>query len=139
MNVFIIAEAGVNHNGSLEIAKKMIEVAKECGADAIKFQTFKSENFISRLAPKAEYQRETTSPNDNESQLEMVKRLELSFDDFVELKNYCDQIGIIFMSSPFDLESIEFLNSIGMEIFKIPSGEITNLPYLEKIGKLKKK
>jgi len=137
MKTFIIAEAGVNHNGSLEIAKKMIEVAKECGADAVKFQTFKAENVISKFAPKAEYQKQTTG--ENESQLEMVKKLELSFQDFIELKNYCDKIGIIFMSTPFDFESIDFLNSIGMEIFKIPSGEITNLPYLEKIGRLNKK
>jgi N,N'-diacetyllegionaminate synthase len=134
---FIIAEAGVNHNGSIDIAKKMIEVAKECGADAIKFQTFKAENIISKFAPKAEYQKKTTE--ENESQLEMVKKLELSFEDFVELKKYCDEIGIMFMSTPFDFESIEFLNNLGMEIFKIPSGEITNLPYLERIGKLNKK
>ena len=137
MKTFIIAEAGVNHNGSLEIAKKMIEVAKECGADAVKFQTFKAENVISKFAPKAEYQKQTTG--ESESQLEMVKKLELYFQDFIELKNYCDKIGIIFMSTPFDFESIDFLNSIGMEIFKIPSGEITNLPYLEKIGRLNKK
>lgn len=134
---FIIAEAGVNHNGSLEIAKKMVEVAKECGADAIKFQTFKTENVVSKFAPKAEYQKLTTSAE--ETQFDMIKKLELSFEDFKELKDYCDKIGIIFMSTPFDFESIEFLDSIGMEIFKIPSGEITNLPYLEKIGRLKKK
>ena len=137
MKTFIIAEAGVNHNGSLEIAKKMIEVAKECGADAVKFQTFKAENVISKFAPKAEYQKQTTGKS--ESQLEMVKKLELSFDDFVELKNYCDKVGIMFISTPFDFESIDFLNSIGMEILKVPSGEITNLPYLEKIGRLNKK
>lgn len=134
---FIIAEAGVNHNGSLEIAKKMVEVAKECGADAIKFQTFKAENVISKIAPKAEYQKQMTSAD--ESQLEMVRKLEISFHDFNVLKDYCDKVGIAFLSTPFDFESIEFLDSIGMEIFKIPSGEITNLPYLEKIGKLKKK
>lgn len=134
---FIITEAGVNHNGSLEIAKKMVKVAKECGADAIKFQTFKAENVISKIAPKAEYQKQTTSTD--ESQLEMVKKLELSFDDFKELKDYCDKIRITFMSTPFDFESIKFLDSIGLEIFKIPSGEITNLPYLEKVGKLGKK
>jgi N,N'-diacetyllegionaminate synthase len=134
---FIIAEAGVNHNGSIDIAKKMIEVAKECGADAIKFQTFKAENIISKFAPKAEYQKKTTEKN--ESQLEMVKKLELSFEDFVELKKYCDEIGIMFMSTPFDFESIKFLNNLGMEIFKIPSGEITNILYLERIGKLNKK
>jgi N,N'-diacetyllegionaminate synthase len=134
---FIIAEAGVNHNGSIEIAKKMIEVAKECGADAIKFQTFKAEQVISKYAPKAEYQKQTTG--EIESQLQMLKKLELSFDDFIVLKEYCDKLGIMFLSTPFDFESIDFLNSLGLEIFKIPSGEITNLPYLEKIGKLRKK
>jgi len=134
---FIIAEAGVNHNGSIEIAKKMIEVAKECGADAIKFQTFKAEKVISKYAPKAEYQKQITGETD--SQLEMVKKLELSFDDFVALKEYCDKLNIMFLSTPFDFESIDFLNDLGLEIFKIPSGEITNLPYLEKIGKLEKR
>jgi N,N'-diacetyllegionaminate synthase len=134
---FIIAEAGVNHNGSIEIAKKMIEVAKECGADAIKFQTFKAEKIVSKYAPKAEYQKQTTGETD--SQLEMVKKLELSFGDFIALKEYCDKLNIMFLSTPFDFESIEFLNDLGLEIFKIPSGEITNLPYLEKIGKLGKK
>jgi N,N'-diacetyllegionaminate synthase len=135
--IFIIAEAGVNHNGNIEIAKKMIEVARECGADAIKFQTFKTEEVISKHAPKAEYQKLNTG--ENKSQLEMVKKLELSFEDFVELKEYCDKVGIMFLSTPFDFQSIEFLHSLGLEIFKIPSGEITNLPYLEKIGKLRKK
>jgi N,N'-diacetyllegionaminate synthase len=134
---FIIAEAGVNHNGSVEIAKRMIEVAKECGADAIKFQTFKAEEVVSKYAPKAEYQKQTTG--EIESHLQMVKKLELSFDDFIVLKEYCDKLGIMFLSTPFDFESIDFLNSLGLEIFKIPSGEITNLPYLEKIGKLRKK
>ena len=134
---FIIAEAGVNHNGNIEIAKKMIEVAKECGADAIKFQTFKAEKVISRYAPKAEYQKQTTGETD--SQLEMVKKLELSFDDFIVLKEYCDKLNIMFLSTPFDFESIDFLDDLELEIFKIPSGEITNLPYLEKIGKLGKK
>jgi N,N'-diacetyllegionaminate synthase len=134
---FIIAEAGVNHNGSVEIAKRMIEVAKECGADAIKFQTFKAEEVVSKYAPKAEYQKQTTG--DIESHLQMLKKLELSFDDFIVLKEYCDKLGIMFLSTPFDFESIDFLNSLGLEIFKIPSGEITNLPYLEKIGKLRKK
>jgi N,N'-diacetyllegionaminate synthase len=134
---FIIAEAGVNHNGSVEIAKRMIEVAKECGADAIKFQTFKAEEVVSKYAPKTEYQKQTTG--EIESHLQMLKKLELSFDDFIVLKEYCDKLGIMFLSTPFDFESIDFLNSLGLEIFKIPSGEITNLPYLEKIGKLRKK
>lgn len=106
MKTFIIAEAGVNHNGSLEIAKKMVEVAKECGADAVKFQTFKAENIVSKFAPKAEYQKLNTSAE--ETQFDMIKKLELSFEDFKKLKEYCDKIGITFMSTPFDFESIEF-------------------------------
>ena len=135
--VFIIAEAGVNHNGDINLAKKLIDVAKEAGADAVKFQTFKAENLVSKSAKKADYQVENTG--NNESQYEMIKKLELSFDDFIELKKYCDEKGIMFLSTPFDDESIEFLNNLGIEIFKIPSGEITNLPYLRKIGKLEKK
>ncbi len=135
--VFIIAEAGVNHNGDFDTALKMIEVAKEVGADAIKFQVFKTENFVSKYAIKAEYQLNYT--DDFENQFQMLKKLELSFDNFVKLKEYCEELGIKFLASPFDLESIEFLDKIGLEIFKVPSGEITNLPYLEKIGKLNKK
>lgn len=136
-NTFIIAEAGVNHNGSLELAKKLIDVAKDCGCDAVKFQTFIAKNVVSKFAKKAQYQIENT--NNDESQLEMIKKLELSFTDFLELKNYCDIQKIIFMSTPFDLESIDFLASLKMTIFKIPSGEITNLPYLRKINSLKTK
>ena len=136
-NTFIIAEAGVNHNGSVELAKKLIDVAKNCGCDAVKFQTFIAKNVVSKFAKKAQYQIENT--NNDESQLEMIKKLELSFTDFLELKNYCDIQKIIFMSTPFDLESIDFLASLKMTIFKIPSGEITNLPYLRKINSLKTK
>jgi len=135
-HVFIIAEAGVNHNGSLELAKKMIYVAKEAGADAIKFQTFKAEKVISKYAQKADYQKRTTRTN--ESQLEMVKRLELDVQTHRELIDYCKEKDILFLSSPFDLDSIDLLDQLGLKIFKIPSGEITNLPYLRKIGKLKK-
>jgi len=135
--VFIIAEAGVNHNGDVNLAKKLVDVAKKAGADAVKFQTFKAENLVSKSAKKADYQVENTG--NNESQYEMIKKLELSFDDFIELKKYCDEKEIMFLSTPFDDESIEFLNNLGIEIFKIPSGEITNLPYLRKIGKLRKK
>ena len=135
--VFIIAEAGVNHNGDINLAKKLIDEAVKAGADAVKFQTFKAENLVSKNAKKADYQVENTG--NNESQYEMIKKLELSFDDFIELKKYCDEKGIMFLSTPFDDESIEFLNNLGIEIFKIPSGEITNLPYLRKIGKLEKK
>ena len=137
MSVFIIAEAGVNHNGSLELAKKLIDVAVEAGADAVKFQTFKAENLVSKSAKKAKYQIENTGSD--ESQYEMLKKLELKFDEFEELKKYCDKKGIMFLSTPFDFESIEFLDKLGLEIFKIPSGEITNYPYLKEIGKLKKR
>jgi len=134
---FIIAEAGVNHSGSLELARKMIDAAVESGADAIKFQTFKAEKVVSRYAPKAEYQKKTTTAD--ESQLEMIKKLELDADAHRELIAHCRQKNIQFLSTPFDLESIDLLNQLGLEIFKIPSGEITNLPYLRKIGALKKK
>ncbi len=136
-STFIIAEAGVNHNGSIEIAKKLINAAVDAGADAIKFQTFKAEKIISRYAPKAEYQKKTT--NKHESQLEMVKKLELDTNAHKQLINCCKEKNIIFLSTPFDLESIDLLDEFGLKIFKIPSGEITNLPYLRKIGSLKKK
>ena len=135
--VFIIAEAGVNHNGSLELAKKLIDVAVEAQADAVKFQTFKTENLVSKNASKAEYQKQTTEKN--ESQFEMIKKLELDVNTHKELITYCEQKNIMFLSTPFDHDSIELLNNLGLEIFKIPSGEITNLPYLRHIGKLNKK
>ncbi len=137
MHTFIIAEAGVNHNGSMELAKKLIDVAVEAGADAVKFQTFKAEKVISKFAQKAEYQRKTT--DSQESQLEMVKKLELSFENFVELKKYCDERNIIFLSTPFDIESARFLHKQGLEIFKIPSGEITNYLLLREISSYNKK
>jgi N,N'-diacetyllegionaminate synthase len=136
-HVFIIAEAGVNHNGSLERALKMVEVAAEAGAGAIKFQTFKAEKMIARTAPKAEYQKATTAVE--ESQLEMVKKLELDEHAHTALINHCKGKGIVFLSTPFDLESIDLLNNLGLEIFKIPSGEITNLLYLRKLGALRKR
>lgn len=136
-STFVIAEAGVNHNGSIDTAKKLIDTAADAGADAVKFQTFKSEKIISRYAPKAEYQKKTT--NKHESQLEMVKKLELDTNAHKRLINYCKEKNITFLSTPFDLESIDLLNEFGLKIFKIPSGEITNLPYLRKIGSLKKK
>lgn len=137
MNSYIIAEAGVNHNGSLELAKNLVDKAKEAGADCVKFQTFKANKIVSKNAAKADYQKkQTESP---ESQHEMLKKLELSFDDFIELNNYCKEIGIEFLSTAFDFESIDFLNQLGMQVWKIPSGEITNLPYLIKIAKLNKK
>ena len=133
---FIIAEAGVNHNGSLELARKLIDVAAEAGADAVKFQTFKAEKIISKYAQKAEYQKRSTDAS--ESQLDMVRKLEMDEAAHKELLAYSRSRGVQFLSSPFDLESIDLLNDLGLEIFKIPSGEITNLPYLRKIGALKK-
>ena len=133
---FIIAEAGVNHNGSLELAQKMIDAAVDAGADAVKFQTFKAEKLVSKYAPKAEYQKKRTTAD--ESQLEMIKKLELNAAAHQTLIDYCKKKNIRFLSSPFDFESIDLLNELALDIFKIPSGEITNLPYLRKIGALKK-
>ena len=135
--VFIIAEAGVNHNGSIDIAKKLIDAAVASGADAVKFQTFKAENLATKYAKKANYQKNLT--NQKESQFDMLKKLELSKEMHIELINYSKIKDIKFLSSPFDFESIELLKDLGLKIFKIPSGEITNLPYLRHIGKLNKK
>lgn len=135
--VFIIAEAGVNHNGSIDLAKKLIDAAVDAKADAVKFQTFKAETLVSKKAQKADYQKETT--DSNESQFDMIKKLELDVDTHKELISYCNDKDIMFLSTPFDLDSVDLLNDLGLEIFKIPSGEITNLPYLRKIGKLNKK
>lgn len=132
-DVVVIAEAGVNHNGDIQLAYKMIDAAKEAGADIIKFQTAKPELVISKFAQKAEYQKNTTGSE--ESQLEMCKKIHLKFEDYIPLKKYCKKIGIKFLSTPFDLDSIEFLEKLGCDIWKIPSGEITNLPYLIKIAK----
>lgn len=137
MSVFIIAEAGVNHNGSLKRAREMVIKARESGADAIKFQTFKSEKLVSTFAEKAAYQIENTGSAD-ESQLEMVKKLELSFDDFRELQAFSKEKGIQFLSTPFDLESIDFLNQLEMPFWKLPSGEVTNYSYLVKIAQTHK-
>ena len=132
MSVMIIAEAGVNHNGRLNLAKQMVEEAAKAGADYIKFQTFKPDKLVSKYAQKADYQKKTTG--NNESQLQMLEKLALSYDDFVELKKYCEQIGIGFLSTPFDEDSIRFLDSLDMDFWKIPSGEITNYPYLVQIA-----
>ncbi len=137
MSVFIIAEAGVNHNGSIELAKKLIDVASDAGADAVKFQTFKAEKLVSKNAEKAEYQKETSGAN--ESQYEMLKKLELDVATHQELMQYCKSKKILFLSTPFDHESIDLLHTLGLEIFKVPSGEITNLPYLRHIGSLGKR
>lgn len=134
-HIFIVAEIGCNHNGSKELARKMVDEAKQCGVDAVKFQTFKAKDLISCYAPKAEYQKETTGTED--SQLEMTAKLELSKNDLLELKAYAESLGLVVFSTPFDIGSVEFLDSIGQNLWKIPSGEITNLPYLEKIGAIK--
>ena len=135
--VFIIAEAGVNHNGSMEIARKLVDAAASAGADAIKFQTFKAENLVCKNAAKAEYQLETT--NEKESQFDMLKKLELTSEMHEQLMAYCKQKEIMFLSTPFDVESLHYLNEKNIAILKIPSGEITNYPFLREIGKTGRK
>jgi N,N'-diacetyllegionaminate synthase len=137
MRVFIIAEAGINHNGSVDLAKKLIDVASNAGADAVKFQTFKAENIVTKNAQKTMYQKKATKIE--ESQFHMLKKLELNIEMHKELLLYCNNKKIIFLSSPFDRESIELLRDLDLEIYKIPSSEITNFPYLRHIGKLNKK
>ncbi|MBR5422081.1 MAG: N-acetylneuraminate synthase [Lachnospiraceae bacterium] len=132
MSVYIIAEAGVNHNGSFEMACRMAAAAKAAGADCVKYQTFRAESLVSRNAGLAEYQRRNVA---DRSQEEMLQRLELDGESFRKLKEYCDHIGITFLSTPFDLESIVFLDELGVPFWKIPSGEVTDLPYLEKIAR----
>jgi len=134
--VYIIAEAGVNHNGSLKIAKKLVDVAMEAGVDAVKFQTFKAEKLVLKKAPIAVYQKNNSF---GKTHFEMLKSLELEESDFKELYDYCRKKKIDFLSSPFDVDSVKFLHQLGLKIFKIPSGEITNYPYLRNIGLLKKK
>ena len=136
-NVFIIAEAGVNHNGNLEIAKRLVDEAVTAGVDAIKFQTFKTENIVCKNATKADYQKAATDAN--QSQFEMLKKLELTETMHENLIAYCKEKGILFLSTPFDLDSINYLVQIGIEIMKVPSGEITNYPYLRKIAQTGKK
>lgn len=137
MNTLIIAEAGVNHNGDMEMAKQLIDVAADAGVDYVKFQTFKSEKLVSKNAEKASYQKENTGDS-SESQLKMLQKLELSETDHLELIAYCKSKNIKFLSTAFDVESIDFLNKLNIDLFKIPSGELTNYPYLEKIGSLGK-
>ncbi|MDE6301318.1 MAG: N-acetylneuraminate synthase [Muribaculaceae bacterium] len=132
----IIAEAGVNHNGSLELALKLVEEAARAGADIVKFQTFKAENLVSAAAKKAAYQT-ANDPSEDDSQLNMLRGLELSESDFHDIADYCEKCGIGFLSTPFDEESVDMLHSMGMRVWKIPSGEITNFPLLRKIGALK--
>jgi len=138
MSVFIIAEAGVNHNGSIELAKQLIDVASDAGADAVKFQTFKAEKLVSHDAKKAAYQQENMQ-EESDSQYAMLKKLELDVPTHKELIAYAKSKNILFLSTPFDLESIELLDDLHLPIFKIPSGEITNLPYLRAIARLNKK
>ena len=132
---FIIAEAGVNHNGSLKLAKKLIDKAKEAGADAIKFQTFKTENLVTIDAPKAEYQVNNTGDG---TQFEMLKKLELSLEEHIELKEYTQHRGIMFISTPFDFESVDLLEKLGVLIYKVSSGDLTNIPLLRYIARLNK-
>lgn len=136
--VMIIAEAGVNHNGSLELAKKLVDAAAEAGVDYVKFQTFKAEKLVSTNAQKADYQKENTSDK-TETQFQMLKKLELSKEDHESLMAYCKSKNLQFFSTAFDLDSLQYLADIGLTLVKIPSGEITNLPYLEKAATLFKK
>lgn len=135
--VFIIAEAGVNHNGDIDIAKSLVDVAVSAGADAVKFQTFKADKLALKQAPKAAYQNETT--DSAETQYEMLKKLELTTDMHIRLIEYCKEKKIMFLSTPFDIESVTMLAELGISIIKIPSGEITNLPYLREVARQKKK
>ncbi|WP_332239070.1 N-acetylneuraminate synthase [Sporolactobacillus sp. KGMB 08714] len=134
-HTFIIAEAGVNHNGDIGTALKLVDAAKEAGADAVKFQTFKAENLVTHQAPKADYQKAATGDG---SQFAMLKALELSFDDHVRLKRYCDEKNILFLSTPFDFESVDLLEKIGVEYYKTSSGDLTNIPLIEHIAKKNK-
>jgi len=137
-SVLIIAEAGVNHNGDINLAKQLIEVAADAKADYVKFQTFKSEKVVSVLAKTANYQKQNLK-SDSESQIEMIRKYELNIDAHKELIKHCEKHNIKFSSTAFDLESIDLLHSFNLDFWKIPSGEITNLPYLRKIGELNQK
>lgn len=132
-HITIVAEIGCNHNGDVELAKRMMLIAKNAGADAVKFQSFVPANLVSKFAPKAEYQK---TDNDSESQLDMLRKLTLSQNEYIELVQYAQSINIKIFSTPFDFESFEFLSRIGQNIWKIPSGEITNLPYLQRVAAL---
>lgn len=136
MGVYIIAEAGVNHNGDIKTAKRLVDIAKKAGCNCVKFQTFSADKIVTKSAEKAKYQIENTK-NAN-SQYEMLKKLELSYDDFLELKAYCDTVKIDFLSTPFDVEAVEILDKIGVDAYKISSGEITNKPLLQYIARKNK-
>lgn len=133
MSVYIIAEAGVNHNGDIDLAKRLCDAAKNSGVDAVKFQTWKTENIVTKAAPLAAYQEQNISSK-SDSQFEMLKKLELSYDNFIELQKYCVEIGVRFLSTPDDEESLEFLSGLNLDFLKIGSGEVNNIPYLRKIG-----
>lgn len=133
MSVLIIAEAGVNHNGDIDLAYKLIDAAKSAGADIVKFQTFNPDLEVSKYAPKAEYQKANTANDEN--QLSMLRQLALKHDDFIKLKAYCNKVDIGFLSTPFEEESVEFLKSLDCRLWKIPSGEITNYPFLIRIAR----
>ncbi len=134
---YIIAEAGVNHNGRLDLALKLCDAAKECGADAIKFQTWKTEEIVTKSAALARYQHENMNSK-SQSQFEMLKALELSYDDFRIIQTYCKKIGIEFLSTPDEEYSLQFLSTLNLPFIKLGSGEVTNIPYLKKVGALKK-
>ena len=136
IKTLIIAEIGVNHNGNIDMAKQLIGLAKDAGANAVKFQTFNAKNLAVENAKKAAYQEQTTKQS--ESQFDMLKSLELTHDMHLELIRYCQKMEILFLSSPFDCESVDYLHSLDMPIYKIPSGEITHLPYLRQIAKKQK-
>ena len=138
MKTMIIAEAGVNHNGSIELAKKLIDVAAEAGVDYVKFQTFKTEKLVSVKAQKASYQIQNMKSDKNSAQFKMLKKLELAEKDFNFLKGYCQKKKVKFLSTGFDLDSLDMLSKLDIDFFKIPSGEVTNLPYLKKIASFKK-
>lgn len=134
-HVFVIAEAGVNHNGNIDIAKKLVDAAILAGADAIKFQTFKAENLVTKNAPKAKYQKSNTGGG---NQYNMLKKLELSMGKHIILKDYCEKRGIMFISTPFDFESVDLLEKIDIPLYKVSSGDLTNIPLLKYISKLNK-
>jgi N,N'-diacetyllegionaminate synthase len=134
MSVLVIAEAGVNHNGDITLAKALIDVAVEAGADFVKFQTFKAKNLLTNSAPKADYQ--VRNSGSEETQYEMIRRLELSEDMHEELLAYCERMNIGFLSTGFDISSVEYLKNLGITLFKVPSGELTNLPFIRHIGSL---
>ena len=134
---YIIAEAGVNHNGDIRIAKELIKKAKEAGADCVKFQTFKAEQIVTKTSPKAKYQLEVTDKA--ESQFDMLKKLEMDFSGYLELVNYCKEVGIDFMSTPYNREDVDFLEELGVDSYKIASGQLTEIPFLKYVAKKKKR